>query len=110
MSEPMIIKINSEQGYQRLLGGSPDTSGMKSGKVSLKINESVGEHSTDNKEEAIIILQGEAEISCAGKNPMTAAEGALIYIPPHTRHDVKNIGKDTLNYVYIVAPVEQHKQ
>ena len=31
----------------------------------------------------------------------------LIYIPPATRHNIENSGSQTLEYVYIVAPVAE---
>ncbi|MGB2601493.1 MAG: cupin domain-containing protein [Candidatus Omnitrophota bacterium] len=105
MSEPKVIKLEGKEGYQRLLGGSPDTFGMKSGSVTLKAGESVGEHSTDEKEEAIVVLQGKAEISCDQKDPITAEKGTLVYIPPNTKHDVKNAGEDALRYIYVVSPI-----
>ena len=56
-----VVELKSEDKYQRLLGGAPDTCGMKSGNVLLRPGEEVGEHSTEEKEEAILILSGEAE-------------------------------------------------
>jgi oxalate decarboxylase/phosphoglucose isomerase-like protein (cupin superfamily) len=29
----------------------------------------------------------------------------LVYIPPATRHNVKNTGDKILEYVYVVAPI-----
>ena len=104
MPEPKVIKLEGNEGYQRLLGGSPDTLGMKSGSVILRPGESVGEHSTESKEEALIILQGKGEISCNSEIMATVEENMLVYIPPDTRHDVKNTGSETLRYVYVVAP------
>lgn len=104
MPEPKVVKLEGKEGYQRLLGGMPDTLGMKSGSVILQPGESVGEHNTESKEEAIIILQGKGEISCDGKVMATAEENMLVYIPPDTKHDVKNTGIEALKYVYVVAP------
>jgi len=103
--KPKIIKLEGQDRYQRLLGGVPDTKGMKSGNMTLNPGESVGEHSTGSKEEAIIILKGKAEISISGRDPLTAEESSLVYIPPETEHDVKNVGMEVLRYVYVVSPV-----
>ena len=103
--EPIIIKLEGEGKYQRLLGGEPQTRGLKSGSVTLKPGESVGEHSTTGREEAIIILEGEAEITCGGEK-VTAGRETLVYIPPETPHDVRNPGARPLRYVYVVSPVK----
>ncbi|MFQ5953203.1 MAG: cupin domain-containing protein [Candidatus Omnitrophota bacterium] len=103
-TEPKVIKLKGDEKYQRLLGGMPETLGMKSGYMTLKPGKSVGEHSTDSKEEAIVILQGRGEIFCSGKPPIVAEEKTLVYIPPDTKHDVKNTGTDILKYIYIVSP------
>ncbi|MGD2278513.1 MAG: cupin domain-containing protein [Candidatus Omnitrophota bacterium] len=103
--ELKVIKLKGEGKYRRLLGGVPDTQGMKSGYMTLSPGESVGEHSTGQKEEAIIILQGKGEISCEAKTPITAEENTLVYVPPDTKHDVKNTGKEALKYVYVVSPL-----
>ena len=102
---PKLVQLKGEDKYQRLLAGAPETQGMKSGYMTLNPGESVGEHSTGQKEEAIIVLEGKGEISCEGALPMKAEENTLIYVPPETAHDVKNTGKDVLKYVYVVSPL-----
>jgi quercetin dioxygenase-like cupin family protein len=106
MSVPKLVKIEHKESYQRLLGGYPETLGMKSGRVILNPGESVGTHSTDKREEAIIVLKGKAEIRCFGKDVMVAEEGSLVYVSPETKHDVKNIGEDVLMYIYVVSPIK----
>ena len=101
---PKVVQFKGDEKYQRLLGGVPDTSGMKSGYMTLKPGESVGEHSTESKEEAIIILKGKGELSCEGSPAVTAQENTLIYVPPNTKHDVKNTGTEPLKYIYVVSP------
>ncbi len=105
--KPRAIKLEGSERFQRLLAGIPVTAGMKSGYVTLKPGESVGEHKTEAKEEAIIILEGEAEVRCAGKIVFTVKEHNLIYIPPETNHDIKNNADRLLRYVYVVAPVKE---
>ncbi len=108
MAGPKIVKLEGREAYQRLLGGVPETLGMKSGHVTLAPGVSVGEHSTGPKEEAIIILRGKGELSCNGEVLATAGENTLIYIPPETAHDVKNTGPGILKYVYVVSPVKEN--
>jgi len=58
--KPLLIDATStEIGYTRLLGGPPQSVSMRSGKVILQPGETVGLHSTNEKEEFIIILDGE---------------------------------------------------
>ncbi|MEW6170906.1 MAG: cupin domain-containing protein [Candidatus Omnitrophota bacterium] len=105
--EPKIVKFKKLEKYQRLLDNTKDTINIKSGFVMLRPEERVGEHITENKEELIIILQGKAEISFGKKNLFISRKDNIIYIPPETKHDVKNIGKDLLEYIYVVSPIKK---
>jgi mannose-6-phosphate isomerase-like protein (cupin superfamily) len=79
---------------------------MRSGFVRLQPGATVGWHTTGKNEEALVILrgQGEALIDGQAKQPFTAQ--AFVYIPPATRHNVENTGKELLEYVYVVAPAK----
>jgi mannose-6-phosphate isomerase-like protein (cupin superfamily) len=103
-TKPLVIKLESSDKYLRLLAGKPQTAGMRAGLVILKPGEEIGEHSTESKEESLVILSGNAKIQCVGHPDFSAAAGSLVYIPPHTRHNVRNVGKGQLKYVYIVSP------
>ena len=103
-NKPLAIKLKSKNKYLRLLSGPPQTAGMRSGLVRLKSGEEIGEHSTADKEEILIILKGRAKISLEKHPASTVRAGYLIYIPPHTSHNVTNTGRQLLRYVYIVAP------
>ena len=114
--KPLIIKLKGNEKYVRLLSGpagsgtgKPQTRGLRSGYVNLKPNQDVGEHNTENKEEIILILSGKAEIYCDKYPPISASSDSVIYIPPNTKHNVKNTGRGILRYIYIVNPT-QHKQ
>ena len=89
-----------------MLKGVPQTTGMRSGFVRLLTGATVGWHTTGKNEEALVILhgQGEALIDGQAGQPFTAP--AFVYIPPATRHNVANTGKDPLEYVYVVAPAK----
>ena len=104
--KPVLKKLTGSKSFKRLLAGIPSTAGMKSGYVILKPGESVGEHKTEAKEEAIIILDGEAQVSCSGKVLFTAPKRNLVYIPPETVHDIKNNASKPLRYVYVVSPLQ----
>jgi len=79
---------------------------MRSGFVRLKPGATVGWHTTGKNEEALVILhgQGDALIDGQAKQPFVAS--MLVYIPPMTRHNVANTGKELLEYVYVVAPAK----
>ena len=96
-------QLRGRQRFLRLFGESSKPSGLASGFVVLKPKESVGLHNTGNKEEALIILQGQAQISYAKNLKIKAKKNTFVYIPPRTSHDLKNIGKDLLKYVYLTA-------
>lgn len=89
-----------------LLQGAPRTMGMRSGFVRLKAGETVGWHTTGQNEEALVILRGEGAALIDGRPNQSFAAPALAYIPPATRHNVQNTGKELLEYVYVVAPAK----
>ena len=92
-----------------LLGGPPQTAGMRSGVVRLPAGDDVGWHTTGAHEEELVILQGTGEAEIEGQPAMLIGDGTIAYIPPQTRHDVKNTGTNVLAYVYVVAPVSAGK-
>ncbi|MFH2057122.1 MAG: cupin domain-containing protein [bacterium] len=80
---------------------------LHSGYVCLKPGENVGEHSTENYEELLVVLSGEGEVETGGiaqRRPISANQVA--YNPPHTTHNVFSTGREPLRYIYIVTPVE----
>lgn len=100
-----VIDLNEMAEYQRLLEGQPQTCGMRSGRVYLQPGQACGQHSTEQKEEMLIFLSGRGELLIEEKEPFQVSQGKVSYIPPHTRHDVKNTGNEPLIYVYCVVPV-----
>ncbi|HTV57594.1 MAG TPA: cupin domain-containing protein [Verrucomicrobiae bacterium] len=92
-----------------LLGGAPVTAGLRSGFVRLQPGETVGWHTTGAHEEELVILHGKGEAEIEGRSGLPIGEGAIAYIPPQTRHNVKNTGTEALEYVYVVAPVSETK-
>lgn len=79
-----------------------ETKGLKSGLVVLKPGEEIGEHATLKREEVIIILEGRAEVVCDGVGYIVEAN-QLAYVEPEKNHNVKNIGREDLKYIYLVA-------
>ena len=90
-----------------LLRGFPQTAGLRSGFVRLKPGDTVGWHTTGQKEETLVILHGKGEAEIEGAAAMPIAEKMIAYIPPAMRHNVKNTGDAPLEYMYIVAPAAE---
>lgn len=103
--EPRCVPFSGTEKFTRLLPGVPDTAGMKSGYMILRPGESVGEHKTTGREEAIVILEGKAAVYVEQKFAFVAEAESLVYIPPEIAHDIKNETDKPLRYVYVVTPV-----
>jgi quercetin dioxygenase-like cupin family protein len=102
--EPRAIKLDMKaSGFQRILGGPPSTVRMKSGLVSLEPGETVGIHNTENKEELIIVMEGEGEMVFEDHNSVKLSKGENAYCPPYTEHNIINTNDKTLRYIYVVS-------
>ena len=101
----LVIDLSKAGEYQRLLEGRPRTCGMHSGRVYLQPGQACGRHSTEQKEEMLIFLSGRGKLLIGEKESFEVGQGKVSYIPPHTRHDVKNTGSEPLIYIYCVVPV-----
>lgn len=83
----------------------PLSAGMRSGSVRLAPGEAVGEHKTDGREEAIVVISGVATIVCEGE-AFEARARQFAYVPPECVHNViNNSATEALEYVYVVAAV-----
>ena len=98
------IEIRPDPVYQPLLQGPPQTRGMESGRVVIAPGKAGERHSTDEYEEQLLFLQGKARV-LLGSEVVNVAAGEILYIPPHTEHEIHNDGPEELRYVYVVAPV-----
>jgi len=101
---PLAVPLQCPQGDCDVLTGPPQTAGMRSGFVRLKSGESVGWHTTGRNEESLVVLHGKGKALIEGKPGLPFEAPAVVYIPPATRHSVKNTGSEPLEYEYIVAP------
>ena len=93
-------EMNSESLFK-----PPFSKALKAGKVILQPGESIGEHVTEKREEAIIVLRGTATLLLEGKT-IQLSQGQALYIGPEKKHDVKNNSSQELEYVYVVALLE----
>ena len=88
-----------------VLTGPPETVTMRSGLVVLQPGKSVGQHSTGQHEEVLIVLQGRGRMTFLDGSTLPVVAGHAVYCPPSTVHNVTNIGSKRLRYVYVVAGV-----
>jgi len=103
--QPYVIDWTSGKPYLPLLEGPPATCGMRSGRVELRQGEEIGEHSTGNHEEVLVVIEGQGEVILEGQSPLAIRGGQEAYVPPRTRHNVRNTACLLLRYIYVVAPV-----
>jgi len=99
----VIALEKSDNGVLPILAGPPETVTMKSGYVVLEPGRSVGKHSTEHHEEILIVFEGQGEMLFHDGSKLELKARTALYCPPETEHDVKNIGTETLRYVYVVA-------
>ena len=93
--------------YVPVLAGPPESHGMQSGLVVLAPGRSVGEHTTGQHEELLIVLQGQGEMKFADGSKLKFRANQALYCPPATKHNVTNTGDSALRYVYVVAKATQ---
>lgn len=98
-----IVRLESSAKYQRLFNKDSGTMGMKSGHVTLEKGEEIGEHSTNDLEEALVILKGSGQLVINNEGAIDFEADAVLYVPPGTIHNVKNTGKGILEYIFITA-------
>jgi len=103
---PTTFVLDCAESDCPLLKGAPQTNGMRGGSVKLNPGQSVGWHSTSGNEEALVILHGSGTAIFEAHADVALREKMLAYIPPETRHNVTNTGTETLEYVWVVAPVK----
>ncbi|HME19341.1 MAG TPA: cupin domain-containing protein [Nitrososphaerales archaeon] len=75
------------------------SSQLHAGFVVLEAGKEVGEHSTEGREELIVIVEGRGEVVSEGHAQVIEAP-CVVLVPPHTAHNVRNTSKDLLKYVY----------
>jgi mannose-6-phosphate isomerase-like protein (cupin superfamily) len=105
--QPLTLPLQCSHGDCVLLKGVPQTAGMRSGFVHLLPGETVGWHTTGVNEETLVILHGRGELMIEGQVSVRFTAPVMAYIPPATRHNVKNSGMEPMEYVYVVAPAKQ---
>lgn len=84
----------------------PDSHQLHSGYVILQPGKDVGEHTTEDGEELIVMVEGKAEITSNKHSEMVQAP-CVVLVPAHTIHNVRNTSKTLLKYVYVVSILDQ---
>lgn len=102
--KPFVVHLEETNKYQSLLQGSPQTRGMRAGRMFLLPGQDCGQHNTNENEELLIFLAGEGEV-IVEKSILQISVGRVSYIPPGTIHNVRNTGDKPLIYIYCVVPV-----
>jgi len=103
VSKPMKVRRLEKQGR---IFAPPESEAVWSGYVVLEPGGEVGEHRTGESEEVIVVLEGMAEVTCAGKKE-TVGSPAAVLIPPNSLHNVRNASRTQLRYVYVVSAGRQ---
>jgi|WetSurSiteA1Bulk_404760.scaffolds.fasta_scaffold278685_1 mannose-6-phosphate isomerase-like protein (cupin superfamily) len=77
--------------------------------VTLKSGESVGEHSTSDYEEMLIIINGSGKVDINnGESFLKVEKGQIACIPPGTVHKATNNNNSSLQYIYVVSKTENN--
>jgi len=95
----VIIRSIKDQG--KLLDIT-ETKKAKLGHFVFKPGGGFPAHVAEDREEVILVLRGVASIKAGGEDYQVKAR-QFMYIPCGIRHEVKNRGKEDLEYVYFVA-------
>ncbi|MDD5011394.1 MAG: cupin domain-containing protein [Phycisphaerae bacterium] len=104
MEKAFVEILNGQMQHQPLLTGTPQTKGMRSGRVYLLPGADCGRHSTEANEEMLIFLSGQGRAIIGENETLDVGEGKITYIPPRTIHNIVNTSDEPLCYIYCVAP------
>ncbi len=103
---PFIKELPTEDLSYHPIIKPPQSARMRSGFVTLESGAEVGEHSTHDHEEMLVVLQGHGEVEIEGQGRQKIHKGCVAYIPPQTQHNVHNMNEEPLRYLYIVSRAE----
>jgi oxalate decarboxylase/phosphoglucose isomerase-like protein (cupin superfamily) len=102
--KPFVMGLEDPCDYHLLLTGTPQTFGMRSGRVRLTPGKSIGLHNTKGNEELLVFLSGSGVAQIGQDIRLPVGAGKAAYIPPQTAHNILNTGTEPLMYVFCVAP------
>lgn len=85
-----------------------ESGGMGTGRKTLAAGESTPEHSTGRYHELIIGLEGALVVEMASvSSVLRVTPGKAVYVPPHTKHLVKNQTSAAAAYQFVYGIPEQ---
>ena len=87
--------------------------GLKAAVVLLAPSQAMDWHSTRDREELLIALQGRVDVECRPvaqrARRVRFAAGYSLFIPPQTLHRVVNRSSADARYLYVTAPTQTLK-
>lgn len=101
----MVVRVRRLEKPGTLVSRS-DSRQLHSGYVVLEPGKEVGEHSTEDGEELIVMVDGKAEVISEG-HAETVEAPCVVLVPAHTAHNVRNRSKTLLRYVYVVVTLDK---
>jgi quercetin dioxygenase-like cupin family protein len=86
-----------------------DAKRMRARVVVLEPGQEVGEHTTENREELIVVLEGTIVlIGPDGEHQLKVGQAA--FIPLNALHNVKNKTKKKARYMYVLALYDEYSK
>lgn len=86
-----------------------DAKRMRARVVELEPGQEVGEHTTENREELIVVLEGAIVlIGPDGEHQLMVGQAA--FIPLNALHNVKNKTKKKARYMYVLALHDEYSK
>jgi quercetin dioxygenase-like cupin family protein len=102
---PFILDLPNDTAKHFEILNSSRSIKLHSGMVCLMPGQDVGNHTTGDHEELLVILEGRGELEAEGLGRKPIVSGQVAYNPPKTTHNVFNTGTDNMRYIYIVTKV-----
>jgi mannose-6-phosphate isomerase-like protein (cupin superfamily) len=102
-AKPFVVVLSANESTSVVK--PPKSRVLRSGQVVLRPGDAVGSHTTGDREELIIVLEGRGEMEADGFSTTLLEKGQVAYIPPQTQHNVFNRHSEILRYIYVVSPV-----
>lgn len=103
----LVVELNDNKAYQRLIDGEQQSYGIKVGRVYLEPGQECGQHSTGDREEVLIFVNGQGTLLIGQNKEYLVGQGKITYIPPKTIHNVINTSNEPLIYIFCVTPIAE---
>jgi quercetin dioxygenase-like cupin family protein len=86
-----------------LAGMEFEAEGFGTGRKTLAPGDSTETHSTGKVREIILCLEGTITVLREGSSPIDLRPGEMSYIPPETRHGIRNLSDRPAVYVFVFS-------